>query len=73
MMEEETHDVDNMSDHEGICQVLCDEIQDQSEVCRRAEEAISSLSQSNQWRLGKSDGKPSTPLPATKSDSRTRR
>ena len=25
------------------------------------------LSQSNQWRLGKSDGKPGTPLPATKS------
>ena len=25
------------------------------------------MSQSNQWRLGKSDGKPSTPLPATKS------
>ena len=26
------------------------------------------MSQSNQRRLGKSDGKPSTPLPATKSD-----
>ena len=30
--------------------------------------AISGLSQSNQWRLGKSDGEPGTPLPATKSD-----
>ena len=68
MMEEETHDVDNMSDCEGICQVLFDEIQDQSEVCGRAEEVIPGLSQSNQWRLGKSDGKPGNPLPATKSD-----
>ena len=68
MMEDETHDVDNMSDHEGICQVFFDEIEDQSEVCGRAEEAISSLSRSNQWRLGKSDGKPGTPLPSTKSD-----
>ena len=34
----------------------------------RAERAISGLSQSNQWRLGKSDGEPGTPLPATKSD-----
>ena len=42
-------------------------IEDQSEVCGRAIEAISGLSQSNQCRLGKSDGKPNTPLPATKS------
>ena len=67
MMEEETHVVDNMSDHEGICQVLFEAIEDQSEVCGRAIEAISGLSQSNQCRLGKSDGKPNTPLPATKS------
>ena len=67
MMEEETHVVDDMSDHEGICQVLVEAIEDQSEVCGRAIEAISGLSQSNQCRLGKSDGKPNTPLPATKS------
>ena len=67
MMEEETHVVDDMSDHEGICQVLFEAIEDQSEVCGRAIEAISGLSQSNQCRLGKSDGKPNTPLPATKS------
>ena len=67
MMEEETHVVDNMSDHEGICQVLFKAIEDQSEVCGRAIEAISGLSQSNQCRLGKSDGKPNTPLAATKS------
>ena len=67
MMEEETHVVDNMSDHEGICQVLFEAIEDRSEVCRRAIETISGLSQSNQCRLGKSDGKPNTPLPATKS------
>ena len=67
MMEEDTHIVDNMSDHEGICQVLFETIEDQSEVCGRAIEAISGLSQSNQCRLGKSDGKPNTPLPATKS------
>ena len=30
MMEEETHVVGNMSDHEGICQVLFDEMEDQS-------------------------------------------
>ena len=30
MMEEETHVVDNMSDHEGICQVLFEAIEDQS-------------------------------------------
>ena len=67
MMEEETHVVDSMSDHEGICQVLFEAIEDQSEVCGRAIEAISGLSQNNQCRLGKLDGKPSTPLPATKS------
>ena len=65
MMEEETHDVDNMSDHEGICQVLFYEIQDQSKVCKRAEEAISGLSQSNQLWLGRSNGIPGKPLPAT--------
>ena len=48
MMEEETHVVDSMSDHEGICQVLFEAIEDQSEVCGRAIEAISGLSQSNQ-------------------------
>ena len=68
MMDEEIHVVDNMSGHEQICQVLFEAIEDQSEVCRRAEEAISGLSQSNQWRLGKSDGKPGTPLAATNSD-----
>ena len=73
MMEEETHVVDSMSDHEGICQVLFEAIEDQSEVCGRAIEAISGLSQSNQCRLGKSDGKPSTPLPATNLLGRDRR
>ena len=68
MMEEETHAVDNMSDHDRICQVLFDEMEDQSKVSGRAEIAISSLSQSNQWRLGKSEGKPGTPLPATNFD-----
>ena len=69
MMEKETH-VDNVSSDEqtDICQKLNDIVEDQSEVYRRAKEAISGLSQSNQWRLGKSDGKPGTPLPATKSD-----
>ena len=57
-----------MLDHERICRVLFDEMEDQLEVSRRAEEAISGLSQSNQWRLGKSRGEPGTPLPATKSD-----
>ena len=47
-MEEETYVVDNMSGHEGICQVLFEAIEDQSEVCWRAKEAISGLSQSNQ-------------------------
>ena len=71
MMEEESHVVDNISDHEGICQVLFDEIdemKDQSDVSGRAERAISGLSQSNQLRLGKSEGEPGTPLPATNSD-----
>ena len=69
MMEEKIH-VDSMSSckHEGICQVLFNSIEDQSELCRRAEGAISGLSQSNQLKLGKSDGKPDTPLPATNSD-----
>ena len=44
MMEEETHVVDNISDHKGICQVLFEAIEDQSEVCGRAIEAISGLS-----------------------------
>ena len=60
MMEEDTHIVDNISDHKGICQVLFDEIdgvKDQSVVSGRAE-TISGLSQSNQCRLGKSDGEP---------------
>ena len=68
VMEEETHVVGNMSDHEGICKVLFDEMEDQSEVSGRAERAISDLSQSNQWRLGKSEGEPGTPLPATNCD-----
>ena len=69
MMEKETH-VDSVSSDEqtDICQKLNDIVKDQLEVYRRAEEAISGLSQSNQCRLGKSDGKPSTPLPVTKSD-----
>ena len=71
MMEEESHVVDNISDHKGICQVFFDKIdgiEDQSDVSGRAGRAISGLSQSNQWRLGKSEGEPGTPLPATKSD-----
>ena len=51
-----------------ICQILFDIVEDQSKVYRRAERAISGLSQSNQWRLGKSDGESGTPLPATNSD-----
>ena len=65
MMEKETH-VD--SEQTDIGQLLIDIAEDQSEVHRRAEIAISGLSQSNQCRLGKSDGEPGTPLPATKSD-----
>ena len=70
-MEEETHIVDNISDHTGICQILFDEIdgvKDQSDVSGRAEIAISELSQSNQCRLGKSDGEPGTPFPTINSD-----
>ena len=50
MLLEETHIVDNISDHEGICQVLFDGIdgvKDQSVVSGRAEIAISGLSQSS--------------------------
>ena len=65
MMQKETH-VD--SEQTDIGQLLFDIVEEQSEVYRRAEIAISSLSQSNQWRLGKSDGEAGTPLPATKSD-----
>ena len=71
MMEEETHIIDNISDYAGICQVLFDEIngvEDQSVGSGRAEIAISGLSQSSQYRLGKSDGEPGTPLPATNPD-----
>ena len=71
MMEEETHIIDNISDYAGICQVLFDEIdgvKDQSVGSRRAEIAISDLSQSSRCRLGKSDGEPGTPLPAINSD-----
>ena len=70
MMEKETH-VD--SEQIDIGQVLIDIVEDQSEVHRRAEIAISGLSQSNQCRLGKSDGEPGTPLPATKSDSQSQK
>ena len=67
MMEKETHVSSEQTD---IGQsLLLDIDKNQSEVHRRAEEiAISGLSQSNQCRLGKSDGKPGTPLPATNSD-----
>ena len=69
MMEKETL-VDNMlpDKQTHICQILFDIVEDQSEVYRRAERAISGLSQSNQWRSGKSDREPGTPLPATNSD-----
>ena len=69
VMEKETH-VDSVSygEQTDICQILFDIVEDQSEVYRRAEEAFPGLSQSSQWRLGKSDGEPGTPLPATKSD-----
>ena len=67
MMEKETHVGSEPTD---IGQsLLLDIDENQSEVLRRAEEiAISDLSQSNQCRLGKSDGEPGTPLPATNSD-----
>ena len=71
MMEEETHIVNNILDHKGICQVLFDEIneiKDQSVVSRSAGITISGLSQSKLHWLGKSEGEPGTPLPATKSD-----
>ena len=70
MMEEETHIIDNISDHTGICQVLFDEIdgvKDQSVVSGRAMTVISDLPGSH-WRSGKSDGEPRTPLPAIDSD-----
>ena len=69
MMAKETH-VDNISSNEqtDIHQILFNIVGDQSEVYRRAETAISGLSQSNRWRLDKSDGEPGTPLPTTKSD-----
>ena len=57
MIEKETH-VD--SEQTDIGQLLFDIVEDQSEVYRRAEIAISGLSQSNQCRLGKSDGEPDT-------------
>ena len=67
IVEKETHV--HSSEQADIGQVLVDIVEDQSEVYRRAEErAISGLSQSNQWRLGKSDGEPGTRLPAIKSD-----
>ena len=66
MMEKETHVNSEQTD---IGQVLIDSDENQSEVHRRAERiAISGLSQSNRCRLGKSDGEPGTPLPATNSD-----
>ena len=67
MMEKETHVSSEQTD---IGQsLLLDIDENQSEVHRRAEEiAISGLSQSNQCRLGKSDGEPGTPLPATNPD-----
>ena len=71
MMEEESHVVENISDHDGTCQILFDEIdgiKDQSVVSGSAEMALSGLSQSNLHWLGKSEGEPGTPLPATKSD-----
>ena len=70
MMEEETHIIDNISDHAGICQVLFDEIdgvKDQSVVSGRAMTVISDLP-GNHWRSGESGGKPRTPLPAINSD-----
>ena len=69
MMEKETH-VDSVSSDEqtDICQILIDNVEVQSEVYRRAEEAISGLSQSSQLRLGKPDWESGTPLPATNSD-----
>ena len=69
MMEEETHIVDNMSEHEGIGQVFyLMKLKTNQKYLGELKEAISGLSQSNQWRLGKSEGEPRTPLPATNSD-----
>ena len=70
MMEKEIH-VD--SEQTDIGQILFDIVEDQSEVYRRAEIAISGLSQSNQWRLGKSDWEPGTPLPVKNLIGRVRR
>ena len=71
MMEEEAH-VDNTSfgKQEDICQTLFDIVEDQSEVHRRAvkETAISDHPQSNQLRLGKSDGEPGTHITTNISD-----
>ena len=71
MMEEETH-VDNTSfgKQEDICQTLFDIVEDQSEVHRRAvkQTAISDHPQSNQLRLGKSDGEPGTHITTNISD-----
>ena len=71
MMEEEA-DVDNTSfgEQEEICQVLFNIVEDQSEVHRRAvkETAISDHPQSNQLRLGKSDGEPGTHITTNISD-----
>ena len=52
-MKKETHVVSEQTD---IGHILFDIVEDQSELYRRAEIAISGLSQSNQWRLGNSDG-----------------
>ena len=62
-MEKETH-VDSISSSEqtDIGQILFGIVENQSEVYWRAQIAISGLSQSNQWRLGKSDGEPGIPL-----------
>ena len=71
MMEEEIHvDSKPSAKQTDICQALLDSIEDQSEVYGRTvkETAISGLSQSNQLRLGKSDGEPGTLLPAMNSD-----
>ena len=48
-------------------------MEDQSDVSGRAQRPISGLSQSNQWRLGKSEGEHGTPLPATNSDRQSKK
>ena len=74
MMQKETHvDSTSLGEPTDMCKILFDIVEDKSEVRKRAEIAISGLSQSNQWRLGKSDGEPGTPLPITNSDGRVRR